>query len=138
MHDHRAETESRLRRTLRSRLIPAIYRPLDVPLTIEAWHAPGEPVPFAEAVNQPFAPAAVGDAWGRPWSTSWFHITGSVPRRLSQQAKAAGDQVELVIDLGFLGGPGFTSEGLLYLPNGTAVKGIHPLTNYLTLAPGQS
>ena len=58
-------------------------------LELEVWHVPpdavgsggsvGEPVPFEEAVGQPYAAYAVGEAWGPAWATSWFRITGEVP-----------------------------------------------------------
>ena len=49
MHaDHRL-VEARLDRFVRDRLTPAVHRDHHA-LTAQAWVAPGEPVPFADAV----------------------------------------------------------------------------------------
>ena len=78
MHDDSALVELRISRFVRERLRPAINR-VTTPLTIEAWDAPGEPVPFADAVGQDFTPFGTGRRWGRPWGTTWLHVTGTVP-----------------------------------------------------------
>ena len=44
-----------------------------------AWSAPREPVPFDEAIAQPFEPVELGWRWGRAWSTVWFRVTGDLP-----------------------------------------------------------
>jgi alpha-mannosidase len=124
MHDDRVLTEQRLERVLRERIRPAVHGaavPLDaVPLEVGAWHVPGEPVPPAEGLAAEYQPFAVGTAWGRPWGTTWFSCRGQVP------AEWAGRDVAAVIDLGFSsGGPGFAAEGLIYLPNGCPVRGLH-------------
>ncbi|NED93841.1 alpha-mannosidase [Phytoactinopolyspora alkaliphila] len=127
MHHDRELIENRLDRVLRERVRPAVY-PHAVPLTVEVWHAPGEPLPPAAGLAAGYVPAAVGDPWGPAWGTSWFKFTGRVP------AEWAGQTVEAVIDLGFSGGgPGFTAEGLVYLPDGTAVKGLHPRSRWLRI-----
>ncbi|MGD7790032.1 alpha-mannosidase [Propionibacteriaceae bacterium Y1700] len=132
MHDDRKLIEDRLRRVEAERLPAALHRPTGVELNIEAWHAPGEPVPFAEAVEQEYAPFAIGEAWGRPWGTSWFHVTGTVPRGFK------GRRLELVVDLGYTGGPGFTCEGLVHNPDGNTVKGVHPMNRSVPLRDGQT
>ncbi|MFC6067806.1 alpha-mannosidase [Streptomyces ochraceiscleroticus] len=120
MHDDRSIVEHRLRRVLEERVKPALYS-ASVPLTVGRWDAPGEPVPVAEGLAAPYAPAAAGEAWGPAWGTSWFKVTGQVPREW------AGRAVEAVLDLGFERmSPGFQSEGLVYRANGEAVKGLHP------------
>jgi alpha-mannosidase len=119
MHDDRLLTERRLDRVLRERIRPAVHGPT-VPLQVAAWHAPGEPVPAAEGLAADYQPAEVGEAWGPPWGTTWFCFTGTVP------AEWAGQEVVAVIDLGFGGGPGFAAEGLIYRPDGTPVRGLHP------------
>ncbi|MGH8792700.1 MAG: alpha-mannosidase, partial [Stackebrandtia sp.] len=126
MHDDRKLTEDRLARVLRERIRPAVYS-RTAPLTVEAWHAPGEPVAPAQGVAAQYGPAAVGEAWGRPWGTSWFRFAGRVP------AEWAGERVEAVVDLGFDDRPGFSAEGLMYLPDGTAVKGLHPYNKWLPI-----
>jgi len=119
MHDDRLLTEGRLDRVLRERIRPAVHG-ATVPLQVGAWHVPGEPVPPAEGLAAEYQPAEVGEAWGQPWATTWFSFEGQVP------PEWAGQEVEAVIDLGFGGGPGFSVEGLIYLPDGSAVRGLHP------------
>ncbi|GAA1032140.1 glycoside hydrolase family 38 C-terminal domain-containing protein [Virgisporangium ochraceum] len=127
MHDDRRVIEARIDRTLRERIRPAVY-PHAVPLAVHVWHVPGEPVPVAEGLRATYAPAAVGDAWGPPWGTSWFRFTGEVP------AEWAGRTVEAVLDLGFSHpGPGFSAEGLVYRPDGSPVKGLHPKSHWVRL-----
>ncbi|MEU6115741.1 glycoside hydrolase family 38 C-terminal domain-containing protein [Streptomyces sp. NPDC047117] len=120
MHDDRSIVEHRLRRVLDERVRPALYS-ASVPLEVGRWDAPGEPVPVAEGLAAPYAPAAAGDAWGPAWGTSWLRLTGRVPEEW------AGCAVEAVLDLGFdLNMPGFQSEGLVYRANGEAVKALNP------------
>src|SRR5690606_39600594 len=112
----------RITRFVRERLVPAVYRER-VPTEVPAWAAPGEPVPFAEAVRQEYSPFTIGSPWGRPWGTVWFHLTGAVPAGWTDP----GTRPELVVDLGFAGGqPGFQSEGLGYAPHGTAIAPDEP------------
>jgi alpha-mannosidase len=128
--------ELRVDRFVRERLAPAVER-ASVPVTIEAWEVPDEPVPFAQAVTSTFAPFAVGRPWGRPWGTVWFRLTGTVP---AEWAADRGD-VELVIDLGFTAGQvGFQAEGLVYALDGSILKAIEPYNGYVRLqaAPGES
>ena len=88
MHDQRAMLEGRLRRFVRDQLTPAVYRAA-APLTVTGWTAPGEPVPFADAVRETFEPVSIGDRWGRPWGTTWFHVTGQIPPRGRRLAPGA-------------------------------------------------
>jgi alpha-mannosidase len=128
MHDDRRQVEDRLDRVLRERIRPAQYA-ASIPLELAAWHAPGEPVPVAEALNASFRPFAAGTAWGRPWSTSWFRATGAVP------AGWAGRRVEAVLDLGFYGGwPGTQAEALAYDLTGRPLKGVAPANAYVPIA----
>jgi alpha-mannosidase len=128
MHDDRVLIERRIERILRERLRPAVHGAA-VPLTVEVWHAPGEPVPVAEALRAPYRPAQPREAWGPAWGTSWFHLTGSVP------AEWAGRPVEALIDLGFaVDRPGFSAEALVHGPDGTAVKGLNPTNTWLRVA----
>jgi alpha-mannosidase len=120
MHDDRALVEDRLSRVLRERIRPAVY-PQTVPLSVEVWHAPAEPVPVADGLAAEYSKAAVGDVWGPAWGTSWFKLTGRTP------AQWSGQPVEAVIDLGFgPEQPGFSAEGLVYRPDGSVVKGLNP------------
>ncbi|MFJ9038111.1 alpha-mannosidase [Streptomyces sp. NPDC102406] len=128
MHDDRHLVEGRLERAMRQFVRPAQYAARS-PLTLSAWHAPGEPVPVAEALRGTYEPFAAGSVWGKPWSTSWFRLEGQVP------AEWAGRHVEAVVDPGFSGqGPGFQAEGLLYDASGVPLKGIHPRNRHLTIA----
>lgn len=126
MQTDRSLVENRLRRTLEQRIRPHVYGAA-VPLQIEVWHAPGEPVPVEEALAQPYVAARVGDPWGPPWGTSWFKLTGQVP------ADWDGRPVEAVVDLGFSGGPGFSAEGFAYTPEGDPIKGLSPRNMYVPL-----
>ncbi|MDG4861718.1 glycoside hydrolase family 38 C-terminal domain-containing protein [Streptomyces sp. T-3] len=128
MHDDRKLVEGRLERALRQFIRPAQYA-ARAPLTLSVWHAPGEPVPVAEALEAEFTPFTTGTEWGKPWSTSWFRLEGSVPQDW------AGRHVEVVVDPGFTGeGPGFQAEGMLYDASGVPLKGIHPRNRHLTVA----
>ena len=66
MHDDHRLVEARLERALRQRLRPALYG-ATVPLDIEVWHAPGEPVPVSDALAADYKPASLGETWGPPW-----------------------------------------------------------------------
>ncbi|HEY6793344.1 MAG TPA: glycoside hydrolase family 38 C-terminal domain-containing protein [Kineosporiaceae bacterium] len=128
MHNDRSLVEKRLSRVLSERVLPAVYTDR-APLELQVWHVPGEPVPVAEALAARYQPFAVGDAWGPPWSTSWFRVTGTIP------GSWAGRRVEALFDLGFGGDwPGFQAEGLAYDANGVPVKGIEPQNRYVPIA----
>ncbi|MFG2753275.1 alpha-mannosidase [Streptomyces xanthophaeus] len=128
MHDDRSITEHRLRRVLRERITPAV-RSRSVPLAVERWEAPGEPVPVAEGLAAPYRPCAAGDPWGPAWGTTWFKVTGTVP------ADWAGRTVEAVLDLGFdRMMPGFQCEGLVHRADGGEVKGLNPYNDWVRVA----
>ncbi|MEV0319269.1 alpha-mannosidase [Streptomyces sp. NPDC050658] len=128
MHDDRLLVEERLERALRQFIRPAQYTDR-VPLALSVWHAPGEPVPVAEALKASYEPFETGTEWGRPWSTSWFRLRGEVPEGWR------GRRVEVVVDPGFTGdGPGFQAEGLVYDAAGVPLKGVHPRNRYVPVA----
>ncbi|MGW5273781.1 alpha-mannosidase [Streptomyces sp. NPDC004044] len=128
MHDDRTLVEGRLERALHQFIRPAQYADRS-PLSLSVWHALGEPVPVAEAMKGTYEPFATGTEWGRPWSTSWFRLEGTVPEAW------AGRHVEVVVDPGFSGqGPGFQAEGMLYDDGGVPLKGIHPHNRHLTVS----
>ncbi|WP_326606358.1 alpha-mannosidase [Streptomyces sp. NBC_01800] len=132
MHDDRTLVEGRLERALHQFIRPAQYADPS-PLSLSVWHAPGEPVPVAEAMKGTYEPFATGTEWGRPWSTSWFRLEGTVPEAW------AGRHVEVVVDPGFSGqGPGFQAEGMLYDDGGVPLKGIHPHNRHLTVSASVS
>ncbi|UWE09912.1 alpha-mannosidase [Actinacidiphila bryophytorum] len=125
MHTDPTIIEQRLARMLSQRLRPAVHARC-VPLTVEVWHVPGEPVPVAAALAADHGPAQVGDRWGPAWSTSWFKVSGRIPQEW------AGLPVEAVLDLGFgTTDPGFSAEGLVYRPDGTAVKALNPRNTHV-------
>ena len=65
-----------------------------------------EPVSFEDAMRGEYRPFHVGDRWGPPWSTTWFHVTGGVPDEWK------GRKIVAAFDLGFAGPTGFTCEAL--------------------------
>ncbi|MFF3084316.1 alpha-mannosidase [Streptomyces nojiriensis] len=128
MHDDRSITEHRLRRVLKERVKPAVHSRA-VPLTVERWEAPGEPVPVAEGLAAHYEPCAIGDPWGPAWGTTWFRVTGTVP------ADWAGRTVEAVLDLGFdRMMPGFQCEGLVHRADGGEVKALNPYNDWVRVA----
>ncbi|MFC4945288.1 alpha-mannosidase [Pseudonocardia sp. GCM10023141] len=128
MHDDRELVEQRIARILRERLIPAVHGET-VPLSVEVWHAPGEPPEVADGLAADYRPLEPNEAWGPAWGTSWFHITGAVPQEW------AGRTVEAVVDLGFTRDrAGFSAEGLVHRPDGTAIKGLNPKNIWVRIA----
>ncbi|MCH6162994.1 alpha-mannosidase [Streptomyces marispadix] len=128
MHDDRRIVEDRLRRVLAERIKPAVYSS-PLPLTVERWDAPGEPVPVAEGLAAPYGPSKAGERWGPAWGTTWFKVTGRVPPEWQ------GRTVEAVLDLGFdRNMPGFQCEGLVYRADGEAVKALNPRNDWVRVA----
>ncbi|MFG2977498.1 alpha-mannosidase [Streptomyces sp. NPDC048331] len=128
MHDDRSVTEHRLRRVLKERVKPAVHSRA-VPLTVERWEAPGEPVPVTEGLAADYEPCAIGAPWGPAWGTTWFKVTGTVP------ADWAGRTVEAVLDLGFdRMMPGFQCEGLVHRADGGEVKALNPYNDWVRVA----
>ncbi|MCW2809632.1 MAG: alpha-mannosidase [Friedmanniella sp.] len=126
-----ALAQARAHRTYRERVLPAVYA-ASVPVAVTAWEVPGEPVPFADAVGQPYEPFAPGQRWGRPWGTTWLRVRGTVPADWP-----AAQPVELVVDLGFTGGQaGFQAEGLVWTPDGRVVKALEPRHNHVRVDAG--
>ncbi|MEU8652706.1 glycoside hydrolase family 38 C-terminal domain-containing protein [Streptomyces sp. NPDC048737] len=127
MHDERRRIEERVERVHTQRIKPAVYA-ATVPLDVEVWQARGEPVPFAQAAAAPYEPFVMGTSWGPPWGTTWFLMRGRVP------AEWAGRRVEAVIDLGFTEDwPGNQAEALVHLTDGTPLKAVNPLNQYVPI-----
>ena len=127
MHDDRVVVERRILRVLRERLRPAVYTD-EVPLAVQVWQAPGEPVPVQEGLDAAYKPARPGDAWGPAWGTTWFHLAGAVPEAWS------GRTVEAVLDLGStVDRSGFSAEGLVYRRDGSVVKGLNPASTWVRI-----
>ena len=119
MHDDHVLVEARIRRELMERVMPAMYR-ATIPLEVEAWDVPGEPVGHDEAIGATYRPFTVGQRWSRPWGTTWFRFGADVP------AAWVGPQLEAVIDLGFHpDSAGFQAEGLVW-QDGVPLQGVHP------------
>ncbi|GAA3563986.1 glycoside hydrolase family 38 C-terminal domain-containing protein [Microlunatus spumicola] len=130
MPDLTDPVEERLARFRAERLLPALYRER-VPLDVTAWEVPGEPVPFAEAVDADFTPFEVGSAYGPPWATTWFRATGTVPEGWDD---VEGTAVEVVVDLGFSDTePGFQAEGLVWTAGGRILKAVEPMNQAVPL-----
>ncbi|QPP06209.1 alpha-mannosidase [Streptomyces bathyalis] len=128
MHDDRRIVEDRLRRVLAERIKPAVYSS-PLPLTVERWDVPGEPVPVAEGLAATYGPSKAGERWGPAWGTTWFKVTGRVPEEWK------GRTVEAVLDLGFQRNmPGFQCEGLIYRADGEAVKALNPRNDWVRIA----
>jgi alpha-mannosidase len=89
------------------------------PLQLTAFCVRGEPISYADAIRGDFTPIKVGDAWGPPWSTTWFHVRGRVPEGY------AGQTVVALFDLGFDGPTGFTCEALAW-KGGKPWRGVDP------------
>ncbi|MFT4164453.1 MAG: glycoside hydrolase family 38 C-terminal domain-containing protein [Microlunatus sp.] len=129
MHDHGDLLTQRLDRFVRDHLAPGLHRDRR-PLTLQGWEVPDEPVPFDEAVAAAYEPVEIGSRWGRAWSTLWLRIQGDVP---AEWQDVPGTRVEIDIDLGFTGGPGFNAEGLAWRPDGSIVKAISPDNRWLPI-----
>ncbi len=128
MHNDSASILPRVERLQREHLVAARYR-RTAPLTITAWSVPDEPVPFAEARRQAYEPFSVGERWGRPWGTVWFHAAGPVPTDWRDQP---GTAVELVADLGFgTHQAGFAAEATAYGSDGVIIKAIEPRNQWV-------
>ncbi|KNX36612.1 alpha-mannosidase [Luteipulveratus halotolerans] len=134
MHDNSSFVRSRLKRFRQEYLPAASYRER-TPLRLTRWDVPDEPVPFSHAVTQTFEPFVAGageeSRWGRPWGTSRFHVTGTLPEGWAEREDA---RVEAVVDIGFNdAGPGFQAEATAYTADGTIIKGIEPLNSWVPL-----
>ncbi|KAK1185120.1 glycosyl hydrolase-related protein [Streptomyces sp. NBS 14/10] len=140
MHNHFSRTLERLDRVRRERILPQVHRRLGA-VEIEAWAVgdDGEPVSPRHALGltpEPrrgrpdYRPFALGDAWGPPWSTTWFRIRGEV----EPQTPGA---IDLLLDLGWFDhSVGGHCEGLVFTPDGTIVKGLHPRQTAIRLGEG--
>ena len=136
MHNDHHLVEARLDRFVRDHLTPVLYRDAR-PLAATAWQAPGEPVPFEHAVEQPFEPVELGWRWGRAWSTVWLRVTGELPAEWVP-SPPEGTRVEVLVDFGYnRSRSGFQAEGLAYRPDGSLIKAISPLNSWLPVAPGE-
>ncbi|MFJ6651500.1 alpha-mannosidase [Microbacterium sp. NPDC091313] len=119
----------RITRFRKDLLEPAVYR-WRRPLLVEAWEAPSEPVAFSEAAAQRYSSIRPGGAWGKPWGTTWFRLSGEVPRDIDLD----GGRLEAVIDLGFTpANPGFQAEGLVWSSAGEIIRAVEPRNLHVSL-----
>jgi len=100
------------------------------PLELTAYTVRGEPITLAEALRGDYKPFKVGDRWGPPWSTTWFHIRGRVPDRWADQSVVA------ILDIGFEGGTGFTCEALAW-KNGKPWRAVDPNHRWLPITSSE-
>ena len=96
---------------------------------MSAHHLHGEPIPAIEAVQRPFTPFEVGDAWGGAWDTTWFRFRGSIPDSW------AGAEVVALIHLGGDQMVGFTAEGQIWDTGLRPVQGLHHRHREFVLTP---
>jgi alpha-mannosidase len=133
MQDDDGLVQLRISRFVRERLHSAVHRAV-MPLSVQIWEAPGEPVGFAEAAGQAYQPFAAGLPWGRPWGTTWLHVTGVVPTDWPSDTLL---RPEIVVDLGFGATvPGFQAEGLAWSRDGVIIKAIEPLNRVVPVSAG--
>ncbi|MFC4006952.1 alpha-mannosidase [Nonomuraea purpurea] len=130
MHNHLGRTLERFARVKRERILPRTHTRLSG-VEIEAWTVAddGEPVSARHALGLArdpgrtapgYRPFPLGAAWGEAWSTTWFRIRGTL-------APGQAGPVDLVLDLGWFDhSVGGHCEGLVFTPDGTIVKGLHP------------
>lgn len=130
MHENSALIEARIERFVRERIAPSLYRDT-ARVAITAWDVPDEPVPFDSAVKGEYRPFSIGQEWGAPWGTTWFHVVGQVPFDWTQD----GTRPELVVNLtSSSAGPGFQAEGIAYAANGRILKALEPLNTYVPVS----
>ncbi|QOR69902.1 alpha-mannosidase [Ruania alkalisoli] len=142
MHRHEGIDAGRVRRHLAERVAPAQTEPV-VALEVRAAQVTaadgpaagvpgqGEPIGFTAAGDLDYRPVAVGEAWGPAWGTTWFHLSAVVP------PEARGGLLEAVVELGWQDhSPGFQSEGTVYRPDGTVIKGLHPRNSWIPVELG--
>ncbi|MFF7650973.1 alpha-mannosidase [Streptomyces sp. NPDC007983] len=142
MHRHFGRTLERLDRVRRERILPRLHSRLG-DVEIEAWTVgdDGEPVSPRHALGlmtEPqrgrpdYRPFALGEAWGPAWSTTWFRVSGRVEPRTP-------GPVDLLLDLGWFDhSVGGHCEGLVFTPDGTIVKGLHPRQTAIRLGDGNT
>lgn len=118
-HDVTAPALQRLRRLLGQRVRPAMVRTV-APFTVSATPESFDPVPFPAVASETLEPFRIGDSWGRPWHSRWFHLAA----RLDDSSD--DEQLVAHVDLGFTGrGDGFQVEGLAW-QDGRPVQAVQP------------
>jgi alpha-mannosidase len=117
----RPEDSIRLGRIVRvmSEFVRPRRRGQTEPVELSAYHVHGEPVLAAEAFAAQYQPFSVGDSWGPPWDTTWFHIRGRIP------SDWKGREVAFGFAIGNAGDTGFGAEALIWR-DGQPVQGLSP------------
>jgi alpha-mannosidase len=115
----------RLRDFLETELLATVFTD-HAPLVLTAFLVRGEPISYADALMGHYAPIKVGDSWGPPWSTTWFHVRGTVPPAWRGQKTVAA------FDLGFSAPTGFTCEALAW-KDGRPWRGVDPNHRWLPI-----
>ena len=119
---HARLTIDRIDRLIHDRIVPAVNVHA-IPIDVLRWDVPGEPVSFAEATQADYRPSVSGEAWGAPWSTTWFRLETMIPTTW----RAEEGLIELTVDLGFTeANPGFQAEGTAWDVDGRIIKGVQP------------
>jgi alpha-mannosidase len=95
-------------------------------IRLSAFEVRGEPISYADATRGTYRQVSVGDRWGPPWSTTWFHVRGRVPDEWT------GRKVVAVFDLGYEGPTGFTCEALAW-KDGRPWRGVDPNHRWLPI-----
>ena len=128
MHDDRELVEQRIARILRERLHPAVYG-ASTPLTVEVWHAPGEPPEVADGLAAEYRPADPAEVWGPAVGHQLVPPHRHGARRMGGAHRGGGRRPRLRHP-----GPGFSAEGLVHRPDGSAVKGLNPKNTWVRIA----
>ena len=116
MLKHPRVTEARIERAI-SLIQPRIYTGA-VPLEVEAYQEPGEPVFPTRPPETGFQPFPPGGQWGPAWSTVWFRFGGALPEGWTGRSGRA------LVRLGSAAGEGFTAEGLVWV-GGVPIRAIN-------------
>lgn len=131
MHDKTEISLGRIDRYVREWVQPAVVA-CRQPLSVTSWEAADEPVTFDEAMRGEYSPHGIGQAWGKPWGTTWFRVRGEVPSSWD----GPGMRAEIQVDLGWMAQqPGFQAEGAAWNTEGSLIKGISPRNHFVPLAP---
>ena len=140
MHDHAPILDDRVHRHLAEKIRPAETTTVchlnvewaPVTDTVEGLNSrpgvvgQGEPISISAGLALAYEPFRIGDTWGPPWGTTWFHLTATVP------PEHRDDHLEMIVDLGGVwDSPGFQSEGLVVRPDGSIIKALNPRNTWI-------
>ena len=126
----------RVERTLDNRLKPALYETVG---KLKVYQSPfsGEPIEISQAkIELPklgFEAVTLKFTWGSPWDTSWFKLTGTIPKNAENQ------QIYLQIDIGFKDAwPGNQCEALLLDESWNIIKAVNSRNQHTALINAQA